>query len=163
MYNPLDMKSAFSLFLGLLGSATAEPIAWVGASPRSLFSRAEGGSTLASRSISSDPASFANVAYDYLVVGGGTAGLAVAARLSESGEYTVGVLEAGISGLGAPIIDIPGDFGADVGTVYDCTFFKFVVILKVYPKLNFTQGITQQFLALVLTSACPQFPGHEER
>lgn len=36
-----------------------------------------------------------NVTYDYVVVGGGTAGLAVAHRLAESGLYTVAVIEAG--------------------------------------------------------------------
>jgi choline dehydrogenase len=36
-----------------------------------------------------------NSTYDYLVVGGGTAGLALANRLSESGTYTVAVIEAG--------------------------------------------------------------------
>ena len=41
-------------------------------------------------------------------------------RLSECGKYTVGVLEAGSSGLRVPIIDIPGDFGADLRTKYDC-------------------------------------------
>jgi hypothetical protein len=40
--------------------------------------------------------------------------------LSENGKYTVGVLEAGGSGLSVPIIDIPGEFGADIGTIYDC-------------------------------------------
>ena len=75
---------------------------------------------LASRSISSSPASFVATSYDYVIIGGGTAGLALAARLSQNGKYTVGVLEAGISGLGDPIIDIPGDFGADLGTEYDC-------------------------------------------
>jgi choline dehydrogenase-like flavoprotein len=44
----------------------------------------------------------------------------LAARLSENGRYTVGVLEAGVSGLGVPIIDIPGYIGADIGTIYDC-------------------------------------------
>ncbi|KAH0032186.1 alcohol oxidase, partial [Aureobasidium melanogenum] len=33
--------------------------------------------------------------YDYVVVGGGTAGLAIATRLSENGTYTVAVVEAG--------------------------------------------------------------------
>lgn len=36
-----------------------------------------------------------NASYDYVVVGGGTAGLAVAMRLAESGNYTVAVVEAG--------------------------------------------------------------------
>jgi choline dehydrogenase-like flavoprotein len=66
--------------------------------------------------------SFAQAEYDYIVVGGGTAGLALATRLSESGKYRVGVLEAGISGLGVPIIDIPGDYGADIGTIYDWNY-----------------------------------------
>ena len=33
--------------------------------------------------------------YDYVVVGGGTAGLTVAARLAQDGRFTVGVVEAG--------------------------------------------------------------------
>ncbi|KDN45610.1 GMC oxidoreductase [Tilletiaria anomala UBC 951] len=56
---------------------------------------------------------------DYVVLGGGTAGLTVAARLSEGGKYTVAVLEAGPDGRGDPIIDTPGQFGADLGTKYD--------------------------------------------
>ena len=119
----LDMKSALALALGLVGSTIAEPVLWPRSSPRNLFSRAEANSILASRSISSSPASFVTTNYDYLVVGGGTAGLALATRLSESGKYMVGVLEAGTSGLGVPIIDIPGDFGLDLGTIYDCACF----------------------------------------
>lgn len=76
--------------------------------------------TLGSRSISSDAAKFSKISYDYIIIGAGTAGLTLAARLSQSGKYTVGVLEAGISGYGDPIIDIPGNFGGDIGTVYDC-------------------------------------------
>ena len=33
--------------------------------------------------------------YDYIVIGGGTAGLCVAARLTENPDIKVGVLEAG--------------------------------------------------------------------
>jgi len=36
-----------------------------------------------------------NATYDYVVVGGGTAGLAVAMRLAENNSYTVAVVEAG--------------------------------------------------------------------
>jgi len=36
-----------------------------------------------------------NATYDYVIVGGGTAGLAIATRLAEDGRYSVAVLEAG--------------------------------------------------------------------
>jgi choline dehydrogenase len=36
-----------------------------------------------------------NTTYDYVIIGGGTAGLTLANRLSASGEFTIGVIEAG--------------------------------------------------------------------
>lgn len=36
-----------------------------------------------------------NATFDYVVVGGGTAGLAVAYRLAESGQHSVAMIEAG--------------------------------------------------------------------
>ena len=48
--------------------------------------------------------------YDYVVVGGGTAGLVVAARLTENPDVTVGVLEAGKNRLNDPLIDCPATF-----------------------------------------------------
>jgi len=38
---------------------------------------------------------FASGQYDYVIIGGGTAGLVVAARLTEDPNITVAVLEAG--------------------------------------------------------------------
>ena len=48
--------------------------------------------------------------YDYVIVGGGTAGLVIAARLTENPDVTVGVLEAGKNRLGDPLIDCPAMF-----------------------------------------------------
>ncbi|KAI9876591.1 MAG: hypothetical protein M1830_006169 [Pleopsidium flavum] len=53
---------------------------------------------------------FLESSFDYLIVGGGTAGLVVAARLSEDPNITVGVLEAGIAKLDDPAILMPAGF-----------------------------------------------------
>lgn len=55
-------------------------------------------------------AEFAQQEYDYLILGGGTAGLAVAARLSENPDVTVGVIEAGKNKLDDPVVDTPAMF-----------------------------------------------------
>ncbi|KAI4158222.1 MAG: hypothetical protein LQ342_007669 [Letrouitia transgressa] len=54
------------------------------------------------------PAAFAAINFDYLVVGGGTAGLAVATRLSENAKVSVGVIEAGGDRTEDPAILTPG-------------------------------------------------------
>ncbi|KIW84798.1 hypothetical protein Z517_00186 [Fonsecaea pedrosoi CBS 271.37] len=46
--------------------------------------------------------------FDYVIVGGGTAGAVVAARLSEDPNVRVGVLEAGQNRLGDPLVETPG-------------------------------------------------------
>ena len=69
------------------------------------------------------PDELAGREFDYLVIGGGTAGLAVAARLSEDPGLMVGVLEAGPAA--APDDDrvhIPGCFGKGIGTEFDWQF-----------------------------------------
>lgn len=52
--------------------------------------------------------------YRYLVISGGTVGLALVIRLSESGKCMAEVLEAGTCSLGVPTMDIPGYYGLDL-------------------------------------------------
>ncbi|KAM5536363.1 hypothetical protein V8D89_009961 [Ganoderma adspersum] len=49
--------------------------------------------------------------FDYVIVGGGTAGLVVAARFSEDPTKSVLVLEAGGAHLGDPMVDLPASYG----------------------------------------------------
>ena len=61
--------------------------------------------------------------YDFIVVGGGTAGNAVAARLSQQlPDSTVLVIEAGPFAPGEDRINIPGMKGSTLGTRYDWNF-----------------------------------------
>jgi len=65
---------------------------------------------------------FAKTPFDFLVVGGGTAGLAVAARLSERTDLTVGVLEAGLAASGDGAVEFPGLAGRALGSDLDWKF-----------------------------------------
>ncbi|QRW18391.1 GMC oxidoreductase [Rhizoctonia solani] len=85
-------------------------------------SRAASASVLP-RSLTTDGASFASETYDYIIVGGGTAGLAVAARLAENSSVTVGVVEAGQYIVDDPLIDTPQLFSQTQGNPkYDWMF-----------------------------------------
>lgn len=53
---------------------------------------------------------FSKKSYDYIIIGGGTAGLTIAARLSEDENVSVGVLEAGGNRLNDPMVDAPNLF-----------------------------------------------------
>lgn len=65
--------------------------------------------------ITTDPDAFSKQSYDYLIVGGGNAGLVLANRLSENPDYTVGVIEAGLYRPDEPLINVPYLFGQSVG------------------------------------------------
>ncbi|KAF9526843.1 GMC oxidoreductase [Crepidotus variabilis] len=61
--------------------------------------------------------------FDYIIIGGGTAGLALAGRLSEEPTISILVLEAGPANFDDPKISIPGFFGQVFGNPqYDWAF-----------------------------------------
>ncbi|PIL24202.1 hypothetical protein GSI_13955 [Ganoderma sinense ZZ0214-1] len=53
--------------------------------------------------------------FDYVVIGGGTAGLVIAARLSENPNTTVAVIEAGIYQVNEPLVNTPELYGEGIG------------------------------------------------
>ena len=67
--------------------------------------------------LASSASAFAAEEFDYVVVGGGTAGLVVAARLSEDERVRVGVLEAGgyVPPGADPRIDLIVNYGLVFG------------------------------------------------
>ncbi|KAK2751095.1 hypothetical protein FQN57_000170 [Myotisia sp. PD_48] len=60
--------------------------------------------------------------YDYIIIGGGTAGLAVATRLSERSDLKIAIIEAGPAAPDEPLINDPRRFGQSLGTKYDWQF-----------------------------------------
>ncbi|CAE6481256.1 unnamed protein product [Rhizoctonia solani] len=72
---------------------------------------------------STSGADFSSQIFDYVVVGGGTAGLTVAARLSDNPKISVGVIEAGPYYENDPLINTPALAGQLQGNAkYDWMF-----------------------------------------
>ncbi|KAI1787181.1 alcohol oxidase [Ganoderma leucocontextum] len=67
------------------------------------------------------PSDFAAVQFDYIVIGGGTAGVTLSARLAEDPSLVVGVIEAGALHLEDPVLDVPVNSGVGNAT-YDWQF-----------------------------------------
>ncbi|KAI0647276.1 GMC oxidoreductase [Trametes meyenii] len=68
---------------------------------------------------------FTSKTFDYIIAGGGTAGLALAARLSEDPTVSVGVIEAGDWDPNVDAINIPGLCGTILGNPkYDWAFMS---------------------------------------
>jgi choline dehydrogenase-like flavoprotein len=58
---------------------------------------------------------FTSQSFDYVVVGGGTAGLCVAARLTENPDVKVGVIEAGANRMDDKLISTPSMYPSLIG------------------------------------------------
>lgn len=60
--------------------------------------------------------------YDFVIVGGGTSGLVVANRLSELGDVSVAVIEAGDSVLNNHNVSTTTGYGLSFGTAIDWAY-----------------------------------------
>ena len=81
-------------------------------------------------SVTNDAEDFVHNSFDYLIIGGGTAGLTVAARLSESPEVKVGVIEAGAARINDPSILTPGAYPTHAGDA------KYDWLLRTVPQVR---------------------------
>jgi choline dehydrogenase-like flavoprotein len=64
----------------------------------------------ATSAVLSSAPDFTKQEYDYVIVGGGTAGLVLAARLTENPNVTVGVIEAGKDRMNDMLVNVPALF-----------------------------------------------------
>ncbi|KAI0052472.1 GMC oxidoreductase [Auriscalpium vulgare] len=98
------------------------------------------------RAILTSPRDFVAQEYDYVIVGGGTAGLVVAARLTEDPHTRVAVLEAG--GYVAPGSEPRIDFITSYGMVFGDPAFDWQ--LKTVPQEGLSGRVVDETVARVL-------------
>ncbi|KAL5529815.1 hypothetical protein ACEPAG_5802 [Sanghuangporus baumii] len=76
--------------------------------------------------LTSSPAhlqAFIDKTFDIIIIGGGTAGVALAVRLAENSNFSIGLVEAGVFHRGDPIIEVPHFVGQGSGNpTYDWNF-----------------------------------------
>ena len=72
--------------------------------------------------------------YDFIVIGGGTSGLAVAARLSEIPDVQILVLEAGDDHINDPRISMPAGWPALLGSDVDWDFATISQVLCTFDE-----------------------------
>ncbi|TVY83510.1 Dehydrogenase xptC [Lachnellula suecica] len=79
--------------------------------------------------------------FDFIVIGGGTAGLAVATRISQGlNNSRILVLEAGPDGRNEPGISVPGRKGSTIGTKYDWNLTSVPQVNISNRKISMTRG-----------------------
>jgi choline dehydrogenase-like flavoprotein len=96
------------------------------------------------------PEDFAAKSYHYVIAGGGTAGLTLAARLTEDPAITVAVLEAGANRLHDPTILTPALWPAMMGDP------KYDWCHKTVPQVNSVLPLSCPCRAPVFP--CPPYP-----
>lgn len=91
--------------------------------------------------------------YDYIVAGGGTAGLVVASRLSEDDDVSVLVVEAGGDKTKDPFVTTPGLMGALYGKdEYDWNFLSVPQVCQSPPASCFVESFTHNFPTQIANS-----------
>lgn len=78
---------------------------------------------------------FLDVSFDYVIIGGGTAGLVLASRLTEDPTITVGILEAGTLHLGDLNVESIGGNGQMLHNPEYDWIFKTVPQVKPLPSI----------------------------